>query len=139
MARIRILKETPTFVFDTTNPRPNVRGGDCVVRSISLASGKSWVEVFDGLVEIGRREGRMPNDRVVLEKYLKKEGWIVCKQPRHKDRTKIRAKEFVESIAKGKRCIISMTRHLTCCLEDKKIHDIWDCSNQIVGKYWIKG
>lgn len=136
---MRIPKNTPTFVFDTTNPKGALRGvGDCVIRSISLATGKTWREVYRELTEIGMKKGRMPNDRVVFAEYLKREGWKVFPQPRKANNRRLTTLEFIQSRGKGKRVLISQTLHLTCCLEDGKIHDTWDCTSRVVGRYWVK-
>lgn len=135
---MKIPQNTPTFVFDTTNPKKSIRGGDCVVRSISLAMGKTWREVYEQLTKIGLKKGRMPNDPIVFSEYLKQEGWKIFPQPRKVNNRRFTTLEFIQSRGKGKNIIISQTRHLTCCLEDGKIHDIWDCTDRVVGRYWIK-
>ena len=49
--------------------------GDCVVRSLCKALNKSWVEVFNLLVEKARVEQCMPNDKLAYEKVLTDHGF----------------------------------------------------------------
>lgn len=135
---MKIPKETKYFVYDTSNTHGAIRGEDCVVRSISLAMNRTWLEVYDSLVELGRKKGRMPNDPVIFYQYLKDNGWVMQKQPRKEDNRKYSAWEFVRDIAGGRRCIFGTSGHLSCCLEDRKIHDIWNCGGWCVGRYWVK-
>lgn len=132
-------KATNTSTFEYTNPNPHssIRSADCVVRSICIATGKDWYEVFDALVQIARKKGRMPNENEVYYLYLKQEGWKVQRQEKRLDGTKYTVSEFIKKIAKGRTCIISTTGHLTCCSEGK-IRDTWDCSMYKAGRYWVK-
>lgn len=48
----------------------NKRVGDCVVRAISIATGKPWVDVYDDLYRVGRYEFNMMSSNDVWGKYL---------------------------------------------------------------------
>ena len=63
------------------NPKEWKHEGDCVIRAITTATGKKWLEVYKELFEIGYKKYRMPNSQKVYEDYLSKEGWIKQKMP----------------------------------------------------------
>lgn len=130
-------KNTPVFEYTNTNPRSSIRSADCVVRSISIALDKTWMEVYDTLCQIGRKKNRMPNEVEVFAQYLKDEGWEICRQPRRENRKKYTGEEFVQEIANGRTCIMLMANHLTCC-KDNKLRDTWNCCNYTVGRFWVK-
>ena len=58
-------------MFKEVNKNPKKRkAGDCAIRAICNAEGKSWLEVFDALVEIARRECFAPTNMNVINEYL---------------------------------------------------------------------
>lgn len=122
------------------NPKEWKREGDCVVRAITTATGKKWLEVYKELFEIGYKKCRMPNSQKVYEDYLSKEGWIKQKMPVWYDafakRHRYTVKELIEEHP-DKRMIISVANHLT--FADKGILiDTWNCGSKSVGNYWTK-
>lgn len=48
---------------------------DCVVRAISLVTGKSWKTVYLGLAVSGCEMARMPDNNAVWGRYLRSLGW----------------------------------------------------------------
>lgn len=53
------------------NPNPlHRRVGDCVVRAISLATGRSWRDVYADLCRVGYRFSDMPSSNEVWGRYL---------------------------------------------------------------------
>jgi hypothetical protein len=128
--------ETKTYTFATTSKYTNSRSSDCVIRSISLALGKSWEEVFDSLCEIARKMYRVPNEKAVYEKYLELQGWKKMPMPRRADNKRIPAKDFCAIIDEVV-CVKVGSHHLSC-IKNHKIHDIWDCGDFCVGNYWVK-
>lgn len=56
------------FVFKNSNPK--VDTNDCAVRSIATAAELPWVEVMRGLCDVAIDEYRMPNDILVVHRYL---------------------------------------------------------------------
>ena len=58
------------------NPNPQGKNvGDCTVRAIALATGKSWVEVYLSLCVYGLVLADMPSSNDVWMKYLSDNGW----------------------------------------------------------------
>lgn len=59
------------------NPNPKrARVGDCTVRAISKATGKSWDTVYAALAAQGYAMADMPNANNVWGAYLKKQGFV---------------------------------------------------------------
>jgi hypothetical protein len=48
---------------------------DCVIRSISVATGKSYKETFEDLMKLGLEMGAYPNHEKVWVKYLEQNGF----------------------------------------------------------------
>lgn len=127
--------ETSWYIFDTTSKKEQ-NSGDCVVRSISLAMGKTWQEVYSDLCTIGAKLYRMPNESQVFERYLKEQGWEKHPAPRVNGNHRVLAKDF--AISTKEICIAKVGAHHLSCIINNKIHDIWNCGLKSVGNYWTK-
>ena len=147
----KIPSDTMTFKFFNANPKDK-RSGDCVLRAISTATGKTWDEVLDDLVAYAHKYKLMPNDPKCYGRYLEDLGFIKMPQPRKDDNTKYTGSEFC------KRCSINYTHgetivahiggHHTVAImptregdginDRYKVLDIWNSTNGAVGNYWIK-
>lgn len=63
-------------MFIQMNPNPHRKTvGDCVIRAISIATGKEWDEVFLELMLIGYEIKDMPNANEVWGSYLRHNGY----------------------------------------------------------------
>lgn len=137
MAKIRnIPEDTSVFHFHNENPKGQ-KAGDCVVRAIARATGQTWDEVYDALSEEGRKRKRMPNEKETYSAYLKRLGWVKMKQPKRIDGKKLTGREFAEKYH-DTRAIMHIGTHHVTCLIDGEINDIWDCTDNCVGNYWVK-
>ena len=131
------------------------RAGDCVVRSIAIATKLPYQKIYDELYKLNKefritsktklaRSLQQKNDsprtgthRVVLKKYLKQLGW-----------------NWIPTMFVGKGCkvhlkknelpsgtlIISCSKHITV-VKDGVLHDTYDCSRKgtrCVYGYWKK-
>ena len=127
--------EINTEYFKCINNNPKgIKAGDCVVRSISLASEETWDNVYVGLCELGLKLKDMPNNKRVFEKYLQIKGYEKLKMPKHEDNTRYNVKELARELPHGN-YIVSVANHLTCII-DGVIHDTWNCVHKSVGNYW---
>ena len=96
------------FVEENLNPL-NKKAGDCVIRALSKASGKSWNTVYKELCEMGFKLKALPDGKEVWSEWLKQnifnEGSINIQ--RHKEtNSKILCKQTY------KRYILSVAHHL---------------------------
>ena len=62
--------------FSYFNPNPaGLKVGDCTVRAIAKATGKSWDEVYIGLCLQGLIMGDLPSANSVWSAYLRQQGF----------------------------------------------------------------
>ena len=125
------------FKKENINPKGWKREGDCVVRAIAGAMNCSWESTYMRLCELGAKRCRMPNSKSTYEEYLKNNGWIKYKMPKHDDGTRYTVNELIDE---NSNCImvISMANHLTYANKGVLV-DTWNCGSKSVGNYWIKG
>ena len=70
--------------FIKTNPHPEGRKtGDCVVRALTIADNKNWIDVYKELCDLGGSIYEMPSGKKTYEKYLLLNGWKKQKMPKH--------------------------------------------------------
>lgn len=63
------------YIYYNPNPRGDIRSGDCTIRALSKAVGRSWEEVYIELSMIGFRMGDMPSANQVWGEYLRGYGF----------------------------------------------------------------
>ncbi len=131
------------------------QAGDCVVRSIAIATGLPYQKVYDDLFRANQefrntsrtklaRSLKQRNDsprtgthRVVLKKYLEKMGWKWTPTMFVVQGCKVHLKR--EELPMGT-LIVSCSKHLTVVI-DGVLNDIFDCSRngtRCVYGYWTK-
>ena len=111
------------------------RAGDCVVRAISIATEKDYLVVRDGLFEVSKEIGFMPNDTETYRLYLQRNGWLRY-SPLKNGRRKYKVKN-VGRFFKGINVIIHTSHHLTTLI-DGDLNDTWDCREWCANSYYIK-
>ena len=100
---------------------------DCVLRSISLAEGKSWRETYRELSELAIDEGLMLNSVEFVEEYLDKRYDRQC----HTAKT---VEEFANEHRRG-RYLVTMPNHITCII-DGVIYDTFNPAHRIMRCAW---
>lgn len=135
MKRTDRFPETPSFRYHNENPKERITG-DCVFRSIAQATGMSWEEVVRSMCEYACKTGYAPQDKKCYARWLKDQGWVMHRQPKKADGSKVTGREFTR-VFKGT-CIAHIGSHHITCIKDGKINDIWDCSGGRIGNWWTK-
>lgn len=146
-------QETDTFLWENQNPKGKI-AGDCVIRAIASATGMTWDQVFDGLVEVARKHKMMPNDKKTYAKFLEGLGWVKHKQPRKDDNRKYTGEEWCTYVSlndkEGKTgpMIAHIGGHHLVCIKPTdhgdginrrfKVHDHWNSTKGCIGNYWSK-
>ncbi len=107
--------------------------GDCAVRAIAIATGKDYMEVYDGLKEINKGKScRNGTPRNVDKKYLMKLGWTwhsTCQFGKG-----VQCHLVEDELPKGV-IIASISKHLVC-VKDGVIYDTYNSSiNQYYDEY----
>ena len=132
------------------------KAGDCVVRSIAIATGIAYSEVYEDLYKENEefrntsrtrlaKSLKQKNDspragthRVVLKKYLQKLGWKWTPTMFIGQGCKVHLKK--EELPMGT-LIVSCSKHITV-VKDGVLYDTYDCSRngtRCVYGYWTKG
>ena len=101
---------------------------DCVIRSISCATGKSWDEVYDELSELAQYNGTMMDNKEFVRWYL----------DTHYNRGKIIPRKVYEvaDIYKDNIVLCTMNGHIVC-IKYGIIYDTFDPSNRNVEFVWV--
>lgn len=138
----RNIPDTAWFEYHNENPKGRI-ASDCVIRAIATATGKSWDDVLDGLVEVSHKYKVIPNEPKCYGCYLESLGFVKMKQPRKSDNTKYTGKQFCDWMRTNgiKNPIVANIGggHVTVFMPGKcKVLDIWDCTSKTIGNYWIK-
>ncbi|MCH5163566.1 MAG: hypothetical protein J1F36_00960 [Clostridiales bacterium] len=118
------------------NPKGK-KTGDCVVRALSLAMGRDYVDVYRELFDISLLTGYIINDKRVEEKFLAKHGFVKHKQPKKPSGKKYLIGE-IDKLCRDKVIVISCAHHLTVVLDGTLI-DSWDCRGKCISNYFTLG
>lgn len=100
---------------------------DCVIRSISVAEGRTWDDVYEELSTLARKKGLLFSNVRFVEDYLDKKYNKVCSNVK-------KVGEFAETHPHNI-YLITMDGHITCCCYGI-IVDTFDCSNRKMKCAW---
>ena len=115
-----------------TNPgHQNVE--DCVVRAITIATGKRWLEVYDDLCLTGRQVYNMPSSDRVWGRYLYYLGFVPFLLPESCPSC-VTVAEFARWFPRGT-YIIGTGSHAVAVV-DGDYYDSWDSGNEIPSFFW---
>lgn len=132
--------EKMIYYEQTNNNFRNKKTTDCVVRAITSATGKKYIEVLDMLIDEYKKSGNHIADPKNYTKVLGELGYIKYAQPKKWDKKKYRIDE-IEKVVEADIILVSVNKHLTCIITKdhrKFLIDIWDCRNKYIRNYWIK-
>lgn len=116
------------------NPNPNgARVGDCVIRAISKALNKSWVDTYLDLCLSGLKLSDMPNANHVWGSYLRKKGFIRSILPDTCPDC-YTVKDFCKEHNHGT-YILALNGHVIC-VSNGDYYDTWDSGDEIPMYYW---
>ena len=101
---------------------------DCVVRSISVATGRSWDDVYERLSDIAQYQGTMMDDRKFVRRYLSTKYKKAIKLGNTVGET---AALYPDDVI-----LITMRGHITCSRYGT-IFDSFDCRDKEVEDAWI--
>ena len=121
--------------FEKRNVNPkNRKTGDCVIRALTVATGKDYNEIYKELFDISLKTGYILNEKRVEDKLLEKYGFIKHKQPRKVDGSKFTIGEIDKLVNNGV-VVIRCAHHLTAVLDGCLI-DTWDCRCKCISNYY---
>lgn len=144
----KIPADTKYYHFHDANPKEK-KTGDCVLRALSVVFDKPWDDVLDELVAYAHKYKQMPDDNILYTKYVKDNGYVQVKQPKHSDGRKLSGSELCSALggifAEHPVLIKIGTHHLSAIASVKderglyhyKVVDTWNCSEKKVGKMYM--
>lgn len=116
------------------NPNPGHNYvDDCVVRAIAMATGKSWLEVYDDLYLTGRSVYNMPSANAVWGLYLYRLGFEPFLLPEACPAC-ITVNEFAKRFSRGT-YIIGTGSHAVAVI-DGDYYDTWNSGNEVPSYFW---
>lgn len=125
---------TDVFRYYNANPRNNFVG-DCVARAMSACMDTTWADIIREMTEYGIANGRTFNDRKNITSFLKSKGWVKHSEPRDVFNYKIKAKDYLREHHIDKAFVNLGNAHVAA-IEDGRILDTWDSSDEIIHTYW---
>lgn len=116
------------------NPRGK-RVGDCVIRAVSRATGKTWEETYAGICAAGYELCDMPSANQVWGAYLRRQGFRRNMLPDTcPDCYTVEA--FCRDHPSGV-YVLAISGHVVCA-EDGDWYDSWDSGQETPVYYWQK-
>ena len=119
------------------NPNPHQkRVGDCVVRALSKATGKSWEETYIELCLLGYIMGDLPSSNRVWDNYLKAQGFtrhIVTAECLDRYTIQDFCNEYPQGIY-----VVGTGSHAICVI-DGQIFDTWNSLDETPIYFYKKG
>lgn len=129
-------KKVTTSHFVKSNPNPvKDKVGDCVFRALCHATGKSWLNVYDELCDLGRKLYCPPNWKDAYNRYLFLNGFLWTPLKRVKGCSAFTVKTFAETHPKGV-YVLRLAHHLVC-VRDGFWYDTWNCYDSSVYGYYV--
>lgn len=110
---------------------------DCVIRALTKALGKTWLEVFDELVPLARKFQTMVNNKSAYEKYLVEvQNFKYYGVSNRKGTKRPTIEEFAKTHPKGT-FICRVANHIVVIV-DGCYYDTWDSGRKSMYGYWEK-
>lgn len=120
------------FIKYNANPE-DLHVGDCTVRAISEATGKSWDETYIGLCVQGFLMANMPSANHVWGEYLRCNGF---KKGIPEYDTHISVSDFAETHTIGI-YVLALPEHVVC-LKNGQYIDTWNSGDETILYFWEK-
>lgn len=108
--------------------------GDCVIRALTKATDREWMDVFDELVPMAREFQCMPNSKVCYESFLKSHHFVYTGISNKKGSKRPTVEEFAKKHNKGTYVLV-VANHLVACV-DGHYFDTWDCGYKSLYGFW---
>lgn len=108
--------------------------GDCVIRALTKAFNKEWIEAFNELIPYAIEHQCMPNNKTCYEKYITENGgeWKSVKVEKGKKRSTV--KTFTKAHSTGT-YILRLAHHIVT-VADGFYFDTWESGDKSVYGYW---
>ena len=110
--------------------------GDCVIRALTKATGKEWLEVFKDLIPYAMEMQCIPNCRPCYEKYLADEGFTYKGISNAKGTKRPTVQSFTKEHKEGI-YVLRVANHLVAVAEGY-YWDTWDSGLKSLYGYGVK-
>lgn len=121
------------------NPK-NRKTGDCSTRALVGVLGISYAEALKLQFEESLQCYYDPTSKQVMERVLKRFGYVKMAMPKKYDETKYEVREIDQLVSKEQMkngILVTVANHHTC-VKDGYIQDIWNCGKKCIGNYYVK-
>lgn len=109
---------------------------DCVIRSLTKATGREWLQVFEELLSYAREFQCMPNEKLCYERYLKDNGFCYVGISNKKGSKRPTVDRFAKDHKIG--TFVLRTAHHIVTVVDGIYYDSWDSGEKSLYGYWEK-
>ena len=127
------------FLQVNVNPKQR-KTADCSTRALTSCLNISYDTALDLQLEEVKKCYYDFTSRQVIERVLKRFGYVKCKTPRKNDNTRYMVKEMDQVLTKEQLkngVIVNVARHYVVLKDDCYI-DAWDSGHYRVGNYYVK-
>ena len=113
------------FQYYNNNPKGR-HVNDCTIRAISLATNRTWDNVYEELSKFAQAQAIMLDDTSHIDEYLERRYRKICDC----ENKGITVEDFVNSHSNGV-YLITMAGHITCSINGV-IYDTFDPSSRFI-------
>lgn len=143
---------TDTFTYYNANPKNKITT-DCVIRALCTAMEKPYNDVVMELARMQCETGFDMSENSLIDRYLQKNGWTRCKQPKKWDGTKYTGKEFCRTLShpiyseelnltdkpfNWHRVVANLGGHHIVAIVEGTVYDTWNSTAGSIGIVWVK-
>ena len=144
--------DTSTFHYHNANPKNKITT-DCVIRELSVGMEKPYEDVVMEMAKFQCETGFDMSSTEGIDRYLQKNGWIRCKQPKKSDGKKYTGKEFCLTLShpiyseelnlytlpfNWHRVIADCGGHHIVAVVEGQVWDTWNSTGGSIGIVWVK-
>lgn len=127
------------FIKVNKNPKGR-RTGDCSTRALCNVLNISYDDALRLQIEESLKCYYDPTSKQVIERVLKKFGWIKMAQPKKSNNSKYEVRELDQLLTDKQMkdgVLVTVANHHTC-VRDGYVEDTWYCGYKSVGNYYVK-
>ena len=143
---------TDTFTYYNANPKNKITT-DCVIRALCTGMEKPYNDVVMELAQMQCETGFDMSENSLIDRYLQKNGWTRCKQPKQADGTKYTGAEFCRTLSNPiyseeinltdkpfnwHRVIANLGGHHIVAIVEGTVYDTWNSTGGSIGIVWVK-